>query len=93
MESIYPSLYDLFNQNSIKVKGKKYARIVLGSKTNSFSEVNNNFWFVVLVDEDKIPEQEIPFLNRFEKQNLKFEYLLNNEKMSKQRIFIINVRI
>ena len=35
-ESIYPSLYDLFNQNFVKVRGKKYARIALGSKTNSF---------------------------------------------------------
>ena len=42
-ESIYSSLYDLFNQNFVEVRGKKYARIALGSKTNSFSEVNNNF--------------------------------------------------
>ena len=26
LESIYPSLYDLFNQNFVKVKGKKYTR-------------------------------------------------------------------
>jgi len=81
-ESIYTSLYDLFNQNFIKIKGKKYARIALGSKTNSFSEVNNNFRCIIVVDEDKIPQQEIPFLNRFEKQNLLFEYLLDeNQKL------------
>ena len=71
-DSIYPSLYDLFNQNFVKVKGKKYARIALGNKTNSFSEVNNNFRCIIIVDQDKIPDQEIPFLNRFEKQNISF---------------------
>jgi len=81
-ESIYTSLYDLFNQNFVKVKGKKYARIALGSKTNSFSEVNNNFRCIIVVDEDKIPEQEIPFLNRFEKQSLSFEYLMDEKQKS-----------
>ena len=81
-ESIYTSLYDLFNQNFVKVKGKKYARIALGSKTNSFSEVNNNFRCIIVVDEDKIPEQEIPFLNRFEKQSLSFEYLMDKNQKS-----------
>ena len=81
LESIYPSLYDLFNQNFVKVRAKKYARIALGSQTNSFSEVNNNFRCIVIVDEDKIQDQEIPFLNRFEKQNLSFEYLMNEEQV------------
>ena len=80
-ESIYPSLYDLFNQNFVKVKGKKYARIALGNKTNSFSEVNQKFRSVIIVDEDKIHEQEIPFLNRFEKQNISFEYLMNDNQI------------
>ena len=80
-ESIYSSLYDLFNQNFIKVRGKKYARIALGSKTNSFSEVNNNFRCIIIVDEHKIVNQEIPFLNRFEKQSVSFEYLMNPEQI------------
>ena len=80
-ESIYSSLYDLFNQNFIKVRGKKYARIALGSKTNSFSEVNNHFRCIIIVDEHKIVNQEIPFLNRFEKQSVSFEYLMNPEQI------------
>ena len=48
-ESIYSSLYDLFNQNFVEVRGKKYARIALGSKTNSFSEVNNNFRCIITI--------------------------------------------
>ena len=80
-ESIYPSLYDLFNQNLVKVKGKKYARIALGNRTNSFSEVNKKFRCIIIVDQDKIPEQEIPFLNRFEKYNISFQYLMNDEQI------------
>ena len=82
MESIYPNLYDLFNQNFVKVKGKKYARIALGSKTNSFSEVNDKFKCIIIVDEDRLPDQEIPFLNRFEKQSLSFEYLMAKEQIN-----------
>ena len=81
LESIYPSLYDLFNQNFVKVKGKKYARIALGNRTNSFSEVNNKFRCIIIVDQDKIPLQEIPFLNRFEKYNISFQYLMNEEQI------------
>ena len=80
-ESIYPSLYDLFNQNLVKVRGKKYARIALGSKTNSFSEVNNKFRCIIIVDQDNLNNQEIPFLNRFEKQSISFEYLMNQEQI------------
>ena len=65
----------------MKVKGKKYARIALGNKTNSFSEVNQKFRCIIIVDEDKIHEQEIPFLNRFEKQNISFEYLMNDNQI------------
>ena len=80
-ESIYTSLYDLFNQNFVKVQEKKYARIALGNRTNSFSEVNKKFRCIIIVDQDKIPEQEIPFLNRFEKQNISFEYLMNDDQI------------
>ena len=64
------------------MNGKKYARIALGNKTNSFSEVNKKFRCIIIVDQDKIPEQEIPFLNRFEKQNISFEYLMNDKQIS-----------
>ena len=81
MDSIYPSLYDLFNQNLVPVKDKKFTRIDIGSKTNSFCEVNNKFRCVIIVDEETIPVQEIPFLNRFEKQNISFNYLMNKRQI------------
>ena len=83
LDSIYTSLYDLFNQNPEKIRNKRYARIALGSRTNFKSEVNDKFRCIIIVDENKLEEQEIPFLNRFEKQCLSFQYLMRDEEISK----------
>ena len=80
LESVYPALYDLFNQNFTKVSEKNYARIAIGSTTNAFSFVHKEFRCIVSVDEDQIDEEEPPFLNRFEKHILSFEYLIKKEK-------------
>ena len=80
LESVYPALYDLFNQNFTKVSEKNYARIAVGSSTNAFSFVHKEFRCIVSVDEDQIDEEEPPFLNRFEKHILSFEYLIKKEK-------------
>ena len=79
LESVYPSLYDLFNQNFTVVSEKNYARIAIGSSNNTFSLVNDNFKCVVLVDKKTIENEEVPFLNRFEKHIISFEYLLKEE--------------
>ena len=80
LESIYPSLYDLFNQSFTEVCGKKYARITIGSSTDALFEVDNNFKCIVLVDNKKLNQQDRPFLNRFEKQIFSFENLLNENE-------------
>ena len=41
LESIYPSLYDLFNQSFTEVCGKKYARITIGSSTDALFSIND----------------------------------------------------
>ena len=79
LESVYPSLYDLFNQNFRVVSNKNYARLAVGSSTNTFSLVDDNFRCIINVDKDKINEEEPPFLNRFEKHIISFEYLLSQE--------------
>ena len=79
LESVYPNLYDLFNQNFTVLGNKNYARLAVGSTTNTFSFVNNNFRCIVNVDIDKIENEEAPFLNRFEKHILSYEYLLNQQ--------------
>ena len=78
LESIYPSLYDLFNQNFTVVSEKNFARIALGYSNNSLSFVHNDFKCIILVDESEIEKEEAPFLNRFEKHILSFESLLKS---------------
>ena len=79
LESIYPSLYDLFNQNFTSVGGKNFARIALGYSNNLLSYVNDNFRCVILVDQNELELQDPPFLNRFEKHIVSFEYLLKKD--------------
>ena len=81
LESVYPALYDLFNQNFTVVSDKNYARIAIGSSNNTFSLVNDDFKCIVLVDEKEIDKEEAPFLNRFEKHIISFEYLLKEEQI------------
>ena len=72
----------VFNQNFTVVSEKNYARIAIGSSNNTFSLVNDDFKCIVLVDQNVIDSEEPPFLNRFEKHVISFEYLLTVE-MSK----------
>ena len=79
LESVYPAMYDLFNQNFTVLSNKNYSRLAVGSNTNTFAYVNNDFRCIVSVDIDQINNEEAPFLNRFEKHIISFEYLLNQE--------------
>ena len=81
LESVYPSLYTLFNQNFTIIGDKNYARLSVGYSNNSFSLVNNEFKCIILVDAKQISKEEPPFLNRFEKHIIDFEYLLTNEQI------------
>ena len=83
--TVYPALYDLFNQNFTQVGKKNYARIALGYTTNTYSFVNENFRCIVNVDEDKIKKEEPPFLNRFEKHIVSFENLLDDSELKKSK--------
>lgn len=77
LNSIYPSLYDLFNQNFAPVGGKKYARIALGTSNNPMALVHNDFKCIIILNESELEKQDPPFLNRFEKTIISFEGLLN----------------
>ena len=79
LETLYPAMYDLFNQNFTILGDKNYARLAIGNTINTFSLVNNNFRCIINVDLDKIDSEETPFLNRFEKHIISFEYLLSKD--------------
>ena len=76
LESVYPALYELFNQNYIYLNGKKFVHL---GESKSLSLVNDKFKVIVLVENDQIENQEPPFLNRFEKHIINFSSLLNYE--------------
>ena len=52
MENIYPSLYNLFNQNFTNIGIKKFARIAF-AEYNILSLVHEDFRAIILVDEKK----------------------------------------
>ena len=80
IEIIYPKFYDLFNKNLQKFGNDQYARIVLESTTNERHIVDKNFRCIILLEKKDVDEQDPPFLNRFEKHLMSFEYLLNEHQ-------------
>ena len=80
LDIIYPSLFDLFNQNFTCMGDKKFARIAFEYAKIS-SEVNPNFRVIIIVNQIKIEELKLdpPFLNRFEKHIITFRMLLTQK--------------
>ena len=80
LESIYGSLYDMLNQNYTVVGGKRNCRVALGAFSNPMCQVHDGFRCVVLIDQGRVDFTDPPFLNRFEKQLLRFSDVLNGEQ-------------
>ena len=81
LENIYGSLYDMLNQNYLIVGKKRNCRVALGPHSNPFSNVHPDFRCIVLVDEQNVDFQNPPFLNRFEKQTLRFSDILTDDQV------------
>ena len=83
LDMVYPSLYDLFNQNFTLMGEKKFARIAFEYAKIS-SEVNKDFHVIVLVSKSQIEKLKIdpPFLNRFEKHIINFNIILDERDIS-----------
>ena len=79
LQTIYPSLYDLFNQNFTSVGGKNFSRIAIGGSNNILAHVNENFRCIILVEEKDIEKEDPPFLNRFEKHIISFKNLISRQ--------------
>ena len=92
LESIYPSLYDLFNQNFHIIHQQKYARIAVGNSNNKMYEVNNNFKCIILIEQNDVQNQDPPFLNRFEKYLFSFENLLSENLIKKSKEIFDNIK-
>ena len=81
LESIYGSLYDMLNQNYTPMGDKWTCRIAHGPYSSPLCEVHQDFRCIVLVDEQKIDFSDPPFLNRFEKQMLKFPDIISDAQV------------
>ena len=80
LESIYGSLYDMLNQNYTVVGNKKNCRVALGPYSNPMCQVHDGFRCIVLIDQHKVNYSDPPFLNRFEKQVLRFSDVLTEDQ-------------
>ena len=75
LEIIYPSLYDLFNQNFSEFNGNKCTKITFANN-QSTSLINDKFKVIVLIDSQMMQYEDKPFINRFEKHVISFENIL-----------------
>ncbi|KAK3603844.1 hypothetical protein CHS0354_042851 [Potamilus streckersoni] len=80
LENIYGSLYDMLNQNYTMVGQTKNCRVALGPHSNSLCQVHDEFRCIVFVEESNLNFADPPFLNRFEKQSLKFSDVLSQDE-------------
>ena len=80
LDMIYPSLYDLFNQNFNYMGDKRYARIAFEYAKIS-SEVNKDLHIIIIVNKNQIQNLKLdpPFLNRFEKHIINFKMFLEEK--------------
>eukprot|EP00899_Mesostigma_viride_P025224 jgi/Mesvir1/5887/Mv00659-RA.1 len=76
VDSVYGALYDLLNQHYTVIAGRAHCRIALGANSNPLCAVHPRFRCVVLMAQEKVACADPPFLNRFEKQLLTYESML-----------------
>ena len=83
LEVIYPSLYELFNQNYIKIGNKYFSKIAFASSKSS-TEVHKNFRVILLITQQQLDKMKVapPLLNRFEKQIVSFKDSLNENQIN-----------
>ena len=81
LDSVYPSLYELFNQSYEKLNGKLYTKISLGYSSDVRFPVNEKYRSIILVNSTKIKDISFPLLNRFEKQIVSLNNLLMKEEI------------
>lgn len=79
--SIQTSFFDLFNKAYTSIGNKKYCRIAVGANSNPKCLVHRNFNAIVYIDESKLNEVDLPFLNRFEKHYLTLQSMATQEEL------------
>jgi serine/threonine protein kinase len=86
LQIIYGSLYDMLNQNYTTVGGKRNCRVALGADSNPMCHVADDFRCIVIMDAVDVPNLDPPFLNRFEKQCISYDDVLQRRPQTKALI-------
>ena len=77
-ENLYESLYDMLNQHYTQYGGQRFVRLAMGTNSR-LCPVHNDFRVIVIVDAEQAYHQLAPpLLNRFEKQVLMKQDLLDD---------------
>ena len=74
LENIYPSLFNLFDKNFIKLKDKNTY-----SNPDLFFEINPEMKIIILTSHNQLRKENLPFINRFEKHIISMDNLLKKE--------------
>ena len=74
LESIYPTLFNLFDKNFIKLKDKG-----IYSNPDLLFEINPDLKIIILSNYNKLTKENLPFINRFEKHLVTINNLLKKE--------------
>lgn len=80
LDSVYGSLYDLLNQSYTTVVNNMYCRVAHGPNASPLCLVHPRFRCIVLIEHTVSTMVDPPFLNRFEKQLLRFKDVLSSEQ-------------
>ncbi len=80
LEPIYGALYDMLNQSYTIVDDKRMCRVAIGADSNPTCLIHDEFRCIVLKDDKAIDFSDPPFLNRFEKQLLRYSQVLSEEE-------------
>ena len=78
LDQLYGSLYDMLNQNYTCMNQKNICRVALGPHDNPWCQVHEDFRCIVVINNAKLNITDPPFLNRFEKQNLRIVDILDS---------------
>ena len=79
LNQIHPYLYDLYGKNYQIIEEQRYTKIYLDSFSQINNLVNDEIKIILLVDKRSYKYHALSFSNRFEKINLKFDNLLDNQ--------------
>ncbi|GES94841.1 hypothetical protein GLOIN_2v1778799 [Rhizophagus clarus] len=82
LEAVYANLYDLWDKNYIEANDKNLSRVRLGARSNLVFYVPPKFKCIVVMDEKNLCSSEPSLLNRFEKQAISFDDVLDQKQKS-----------